>query len=180
MIKKKLILPVACWLLLILLSGCSPISVSDEQRKEIISADPAFENVLKAKNNYDTQLAELRQKLAAARREFELKRTQFYSQAQQIKALLDPQREKIKAELAVLYEDYRNKLKSQKAIKGMLAQAKSITEGKFGANLTGREKEEWSKRFGLLNEEYDKIAQEVKSAEEKIYILKLKQRSLIQ
>lgn len=176
---NKIIKNTASLLLAMTLFGCAPISVSDEQKKQIIAADPAFEKVLQAKSVYDAQLVILRQKLAAARREFEAKRSQFYSQAQQIKAQLDPQREKIKTEVAILNEDYKNKVKSQRVIRGMLAQAKSIAEGKFN-NLSVKEKEEWSKRLDSLSEEYNKITQEVDSAKEKLYIFKLKQRSLIQ
>ena len=173
------------------ISGCAPISVSDEQKKQIVAADPAFEKVLKAKSVYDAQTADLRQKflsdknmfeakIAALRSEFEAKKAQFYKEQRQIKAQLDPEREKIRIDVDILSEDYRNKLKSQKAIMGMLSEAKSITEGKFGSNLSSKEKAEWAKRFESLNEEYSRITQEVDSAKEKLNILKLKQRSLIQ
>jgi len=165
--------------------------VSDDQKKQIIAADPAFEKVLQAKTLYDAQIADLRQKflsdknafeskIASLRREFEMKKAQFYSQERQVKAQLDPQREKIKIDVAILSEDYRNKLKSQKAIRSMLSEAKSITTGKFGSNLSAKEKDEWSKRLESMDEEYNKITQEVDSAKEKLNVLKLKQRSLIQ
>lgn len=178
-------------LLAMTLFGCSPISVSEDQRKQIISSDPAFEKVLLSKSQYDAVLADLRgkflsdknnyeSKVSMLRKEFEARKAQFYSQAQQIKSQLKPEREKIKSELEILIVDYKNKLKNQKAIKGMLNQSKAIASGKLGANLSDKDKDEWLKRLDSLTEEYSEITQEVTSLRDKINILKLKQRSLIQ
>lgn len=178
-------------LLAMTLLGCSPISVSEEQKKQIVSSDPAFENVLAAKSQYDAALADLRGKFlldknnyeseaALLRKEFQAKRAQFYKEAQQVKAQLDPQREKIKSELAILTVDYKNKLKSARAIKDMLNQAKAITDGKLGTNLSEKDKDQWRKRFDSLAEEYSKVTQEVVYLKDKINILQLKYRSLIQ
>jgi len=173
------------------LFGCSPISVSEEQKKQIIAVDPSFEKTLLLKSQYDAQLLELRtrflldknnyeSKVAMLRKDFETKRAQFYTDSANIKSQLYPQRDKIKSELLMFTVDYKNKLKAQNAIKDMLSQAKAITSGKLGTNLSEKDKEEWSKRFDSLTEEYAKITQEAVSLREKINILKLKHRSLIQ
>ena len=112
--------------------------------------------------------------------EFEAKKAQFYSHASQIKSQLEPEREKIKSELAILIVDYKNKLRNQKAINDMLNQSKAIASGKLGANLSDKDKDEWLKRLDSLAEEYSEITQEVTSLKDRINILKLKQRSLIQ
>jgi ABC-type Fe3+/spermidine/putrescine transport system ATPase subunit len=191
MINKKYIILITGCIFLTVASGCAPISVSDEQKKQIIAVDPSFEKVLQAKSVYDAQITDLRQKflsdknlfeskITALRNEFEMKKSQFYTQERQVKAQLDPQRERIKIDVSILSDDYRSKIKSQRAIRSMLLEAKSITEGKSGSNLSAKEKGEWSKRLESLNEEYKRITQEVDSAKEKLNILKLKQRSLIQ
>lgn len=177
--------------IIIFASGCSPISVSDEQKKQIVAADPSFEKTLILKNQYDSQLSDIRTKflidknsyesrVAALRKDFEVKRTQFYADAANIKSQLNPQRDKLKSELLILTEDYRNKSKAQKAIKDMLNQAKAITSGKLGTNLAEKDKAEWNKRLDSLTEEYSSITQEVVSLRDKLNILKLKHRSLIQ
>ena len=80
----------------------------------------------------------------------------------------------------ILTGDYKNKLKAQKAIKDILNQAKAITSGKLGTNLSEKDKQEWSQRLDSLAEEYANITQEVVSLKDKLNILKLKYRSLIQ
>jgi len=181
----------ASFLLVMMLLGCSPISVSDEQKKQVVAADPSFEKVLQEKSEYDSVMASLRvkflsekntyeAKVSALRREFEAKRTQFYAQTRDIKLQLEPQREKIKSDLAIVTEELKNKLKNQKAIKDMLNQAKSIIEGKLSSGLSEKDRLEWHDRFNVLTEEYSKVSQETDSLREKINILKLKHRSLIQ
>jgi len=191
MISKKRILLVACCLSLVIVCGCSPISITEEQKKQLISADPVFEKTLEAKAEFDSQIAELRarfsgeksiyeSKAAMLRREFEARRAQFYSDVNQIKSYLSPQRKKIKVEFDIVTEDYKNKLRNQKAVRDMLNQAKSIVDGKISATLSPKDKDEWRKRYDSLSQEYDTITREVSLLKEKLYILKLKQRSLIQ
>jgi len=176
---------------LVIVCGCSPISITEEQKKQLISADPVFEKTLEAKAEFDSQIAELRarfsgeksiyeSKAAMLRREFEARRAQFYSDVNQIKSYLSPQRKKIKVELDIVTEDYKNKLRNQKAVRDMLNQAKSIVDGKISATLSPKDKDEWRKRYDSLSQEYDTITREVSLLKEKLYILKLKQRSLIQ
>jgi len=178
-------------LLAMTLFGCSPISVSEEQKKQIVAADSSFEKELLLKSQYDAQLSGLRarflieknnyeSRVAALRRDFEAKKAQFYSESASVKSQLNPQREKIKSKLLILTGDYKNKLKAQKAIKDILNQAKAITSGKLGTNLSEKDKQEWSQRLDSLAEEYANITQEVVSLKDKLNILKLKYRSLIQ
>jgi hypothetical protein len=172
-------------------SGCSPITVSEEQKKQIAAADSDFQNVLELKGRADSEIAQLRARflsekniyeseVAVLRKDFQAKRAQFYSEVERLKAQLDPEREKIGADIAVLTEELKNKRKALQAIKGMLSQAKSIIEGKFSSQLSEQDKAQWAKRFESLSEEENKVSGEIASIKEKIYILKLKLRSLIQ
>lgn len=188
---KKSVLSAASCYLLIAIFGCTPITISEEQKKHILAVDPDFEKTLELKSEFDNQLAGRRaqflsekniyeSKIAALRREFEAKKANFYSQAQQVKSQLEPQREKIRQEIAVVSEELRNKMKSLGATKNMLKQAKSLLEGKFSQGIPEEDKLEWQKRFDSLTEESKKINQEAALFKERLYVLKLKQRSLIQ
>jgi peptidoglycan hydrolase CwlO-like protein len=174
-----------------LISSCTPITVSEDQTRQILAADEDFKKVLEMKASLDAQLADLRSqflserniyesKVASLRQEFEAKRTQFYSQTEQIKQQLNPQREKIRSQIAILEEELRNSLKGLRAVKGMLKQAKDIIEGKISQDFSPPDKQVWQKRFDSLTEEAAKASQEIAVIKEKLYILKLKLRSLIQ
>ena len=180
-----------CCVLLVLISGCTPITVSEEQKNQILASDEGFKNVLEMKDDLDAQLKDLRSqflsqrniyesKVLTLRQEFGAKKAQFYSQTDQIKQKLNPQREKISAQIAALEEELRNRLKGLKAVKGMLKQAKDIVEGKISQDFSQEDKEEWRKRFDFLTEESVKASKEISGLKEKLYILKLKMRSLIQ
>ena len=172
-------------------SGCTPITVSEEQKREILASDEGFKKALELKGDLDAQLRDLRSqflsqrniyesKAAALRQEFQAKKAQFYSQTEQIKQKLNPEREKIKTQIAVVAEELRNRLKGLQAVKGMLKQAKDIVEGKISRDFSQEEREEWRKRFDFLTEESVKASKEIAVIKEKLYILKLKLRSLIQ
>lgn len=189
-IKKSVLLFVSCYLL-IAVFGCTPITITEEQERHILAVDPDFEKTLELKSESDNQLAELRaqfscekniyeSKMAALRREFEAKRAAFYSQTQRVKAQLEPQREKIRQEIAAVSEELRNKMKSLGTTKNMLKQAKSLLDGKFSQGIPEKDKLEWQKRFDSLTEESKNINQEAALLKERLYVLKLKQRSLIQ
>jgi len=178
-------------LLFITVSGCSPITISEDQRKQLLSYDPDFQKILDVKNKLDVQLADLRaeflsekniyeSKAAALRNEFETKRTRFYTITQQIKSQLNLEREKIKLAITNMSEQLKDKNKNIKAVQDMFRQSKSIMEGKFGGNLQEKDKLEWQKRYESLSEESAVLAKEISDIKEKLYILKLKQRSLIQ
>lgn len=173
------------------ISGCTPITVSEEQKKQILAVDPDFKKSLELKDALDVQLADLRSgflsekniyesKAAALRREFEAKRAQFYVAVQQIKSQLDPQRGKLNTQIAILGEELKDRLKSQRAIQSMLKQAKAVIEGKFSRSISEEDKIEWQKRFESMSKESESIAQEIALIKEKLHTLKLKYRSLIQ
>jgi hypothetical protein len=189
-IRKAIIFIYQC-IFLFAIAGCTPIAISEEQKRQIINSDADFQKILEIKNKADSEIADLRAKflsekniyesnVAALRKDFETKRAQFYSDVEHIKVQLNPQREKISAEIAVLAEELKNKRKGLAAIKSMLNQAKAIIDGKFSSQLSDKDKSEWQKRFDSLIEEDSKVRQEIVLIKEKLYILKLKQRSLIQ
>jgi len=189
--KNVIILLLISCLLLIVVSGCTPIAISENQKKQLLSYDPDFQKVLDVKSKLDVQLANLRaeflsekniyeSKVAALRNEFETRRAKFYTATQQIKSQLNSEREKIKLAITEMSEQLKDKNKNLKAVKDMFRQSKAIVEGKFGSNLEEKDKLEWQKRYESLSEESAVLAKEIADIKEKLYTLKLKQRSLIQ
>ncbi len=191
--KKVLVLllvAVGCQLV-VAISGCAPIAVSEDQKKQILTADPDFQKILDMKSKLDNQLISLRaeflsekdiyeSKITALRKEYESDRAKFYAQTQDVKSKLNPEREKIKLDIAVFEEQLKNKNKGLRVIEDMLGQSKAIIENKFNSGLSEKDKLDWHKRYDSLIAESTATKQEIAKLKEKLYILKLKQRSIIQ
>ena len=185
MLKQSLLF----FILMIVLSGCGPLSINDQQKKKILAVDPDFQKVLDIKNTIDLQMQNFKTqflsekniyelKLRALRGEFQTKRANFNSQTQEIKRQLGPYRQKIDREITLITKEFNNKRKSCQTIQNMLNQAKSIMEGKNNYTLLEEDKIQWQQRLNSLAQEFKAVNQEIALIKERLYILKLKQRLL--
>lgn len=170
-------------------AGCA--RVSDEERKKVLDADPAFAQILEKKKGLDRRAGELREnfsrrssglknRIAVLKKELANNRRAADLKIKELNRELGVERQKIGIRAEQLKGELRILQSRLKNLKQMSRSAARFIKMGGDIKLSGEEEQQWRGRMEDLNAEIEKIREEVNRLKEKLKILVLELRLLRQ
>ncbi len=177
-------------LLILLISGCSPI-VDENTKKLILEKDPAFKETLDKKIILDAQITDLRAKLIektentnakinALRDELRFTQNEVNKQITALKSELDPDRGKISSEISLLRDELNSKSQSLKSLRSAKKNVEKLIKKNQSSGQTSPDIKMWSKEVNDINDKIAPLEEDIKILNSKIKFLKLKLATLRQ
>lgn len=173
------------WVLLgVALSGCGPPANPQQLRQDVLNADPAFAETLNKRDEaanrialqerelavkrsrVDGQIAQLRQELKEAT-------DQAAQKTRQIKAMLDPDRQRVELAYGMAAEELKAKRQQRASIGRSVSQLRKTLKDP-GSGWTESERAKMDRELNDFLSETERLDQEIAGLNQHIRLLKVK------
>lgn len=152
--------------------GCGARQDVGEIEKAVLEFDSSFKDVLAKKADLDSQIdlimgefrkkqGEINSKIMELEEELKVIRRQAYSQMRQLKATLDPERQRIALKLSELKANLKTKVELLRTLKDSLKETKKLVDKNKELGLSQEEEAKWEKNLNDISSQIPPLEDEI-------------------